>query len=70
MSLNPTNSNLAENEQKILHAGKLPYENFRVRDFPIPLLLPPYLPLQPSYLVLLGLNSVSTSFFWGGEEKI
>lgn len=36
MALNPTNSNLAENEQKILHAGRIPYEIFRVRDYPSP----------------------------------
>lgn len=36
MALNPTNSNLAKNEQKILHAGRIPYEIFRVRDFTPP----------------------------------
>lgn len=33
MALNPTYSNLAENERKILHAGRIPYEIFRVRHY-------------------------------------
>lgn len=46
MALNPTYSNLPENEQKILHAGRIPYEIFNVRDYPSP--FPPPAFFDPS----------------------
>lgn len=61
MALNQTSSNLAENEQKILNAGRIPYESFKVRDFPPP--------LPPGYLGSLWLKSVSLSFFLGGGRR-
>lgn len=38
MALNRTNLNLAENEQRVLQAGRIPYESFKVSDWapPIP----------------------------------
>lgn len=63
MALNQTSSDLAENEQKILNAGRIPYESFKVRDFPPPL------PPLPGYLGWLWLKSVSLSFFLGGGRR-
>lgn len=47
MALNQPQLNLAESEQRVLHAGRIPYESFKVRAFSPFRLQPP-----PSSLLL------------------
>lgn len=62
MALNQTSSNLAENEQKILSAGRIPYESFKVRNFP-----PPSPPLSGFALAKICFPFL---FLGGGEKKV
>ena len=59
MAFNQTSSDLAENERKILNAGRFPYESFKVRDFPPP----------PGSGFALAKICFPFLIFWGGGEE-
>lgn len=62
MALNRTNLNLAENEQRVLQAGRIPYESFKVSDW-----APPFPPHHLNGLSGFALANIYFPFLEGGR---
>lgn len=61
MALNRTNLNLAENEQRVLQAGRIPYESFKVSDW-----VPQFPPHHLNGLSGFALANICFPFLGGG----